>query len=398
MSNNTTGQEPPLLRVSSPPELLAAVPYLFGFHPADSLVVLGLADQPTRVNFSCRVDLPESGAGTEVEELVAEIVNLVGGQRVSAVLLVAYGARERADATLALAEAEFGNRGIDVREVLRAEGGRYWSYCCHDPVCCPPRGTPYDVTSSSVAASATVAGLVALPDRAAVERSVAPVEGAASEAMHQAHARVRARLEEWSRECGDAESLRTKMTAEGKRRVGAALARYRDGGDRLDDDEIAMLAALLVLYPVRDDAWLRIERGLLAAHLALWTDVVRRTEEIYVPAPASLLSFAAWQDGNGTLASIAVDRALRAQPSYTMAHLIAKVLAAGMPPAAWPPVAARREELGRGGTDPCSGNEEPGRHTKPRTPRARSRPGRAGAGERGSHGSSRQVYVDPREG
>ncbi len=54
----------------------------------------------------------------------------------------------------------------------------------------------------------------------------------------------------------------------------------------------------------------------------------------YVPAPASLLAFTAWQSGNGALASMAIDRALGADPGYSMAHLLAGAVEAALPPSA----------------------------------------------------------------
>jgi hypothetical protein len=52
-----------------------------------------------------------------------------------------------------------------------------------------------------------------------------------------------------------------------------------------------------------------------------------------VAAPASLLAFVAWQDGNGALANVALDRALKDAPGYSMATLLRQVIAAGAPPA-----------------------------------------------------------------
>ncbi len=71
-----------------------------------------------------------------------------------------------------------------------------------------------------------------------------------------------------------------------------------------------------------------------AAHRRLWIDVVRHAGEAYVPAPASLLAFIAWQTGEGALANIAIERALAADPDYSMAHLIGQAVSAGLPPSA----------------------------------------------------------------
>jgi hypothetical protein len=49
--------ERPTLHVRGPADLLAAVPYLLGFHPTESLVVIGLAD--TTVMVTARINLPD---------------------------------------------------------------------------------------------------------------------------------------------------------------------------------------------------------------------------------------------------------------------------------------------------------------------------------------------------
>ena len=70
------------------------------------------------------------------------------------------------------------------------------------------------------------------------------------------------------------------------------------------------------------------------AHLRLWTDLVRGAADAWVPAPASLLAFTAWQSGEGALANIAIDRALAADPGYSMAQLLREIMDAGVPPSA----------------------------------------------------------------
>ena len=71
-----------------------------------------------------------------------------------------------------------------------------------------------------------------------------------------------------------------------------------------------------------------------ACHLRLWTDVVTGAAPEFLPAPASLLAFTAWQSGEGALANVAVERALAADPAYTMAQLIGQAVQAGLPPSA----------------------------------------------------------------
>ncbi|PSK63096.1 hypothetical protein B0E53_04965 [Micromonospora sp. MH33] len=71
----------------------------------------------------------------------------------------------------------------------------------------------------------------------------------------------------------------------------------------------------------------------------MWSDITRRAHPTLAAGPASLLAFAAWRCGNGALASVAVDRALAADPDYSLAHLIDQALRAGLPPSVlngWP--------------------------------------------------------------
>jgi hypothetical protein len=73
--------------------------------------------------------------------------------------------------------------------------------------------------------------------------------------------------------------------------------------------------------------------------------VVRRAQQPYVPAPASLLAFTAWQSGDGALANIAIERALAADPGYSMALLLAEAVESGLPPsAARPPMTPEEVE------------------------------------------------------
>jgi len=85
---------------------------------------------------------------------------------------------------------------------------------------------------------------------------------------------------------------------------------------------------------VRDEAWARMDPRFRSAHQRLWIDVVRHASEPYVPAAASLLAFVAWQSGDGALANIAIERALAADPGYSMAQLIGQAVDAGLPPSA----------------------------------------------------------------
>jgi hypothetical protein len=309
------------LRLRTPADLLAAVPYMLGFHPDDSVVVLGL--RRGALVFELRGDLPSDG---HVDEFADYYARLVHRQRVDAALLVGYGSKDAVTPAVTATAAALSRHGIVVPEMLRAHQGRYWSYLCTSPTCCPPEGTQYDVSSSPIAAQATVFGCEALPSRAELERRLAPLTGAARAAMHAATRRAVAKLTPLP---GDPAML----VPAGRDAVDAAVARHRAGG-RLDDDELAWLSVVLGHEPVRDHAWSSV-RGDLGVHVSLWGDVLRRAEpELAAPA-ATLLGLAAWFAGEGAIASIALARALEADPKYVLAQLLDHALRHGLSPAEW---------------------------------------------------------------
>ncbi|GAA4678454.1 DUF4192 domain-containing protein [Phytohabitans rumicis] len=312
----------PKLSLRSPAELISAVPYLLGFHPSDSVVVVGL--RAKQLVFAARGDL-DSPPGS-VEYMTSVIMR----QGVDSAAVIGFGAAERVHNPIIALSAALENHRVDVVEALRVADGRYWSYMCENQDCCSPDGMPYDPAASEIAAAATMAGQVALPDRAALVRQVAPIGGLTRESMRQATDRAAVRLADLLTTATPGDVLGSRaLRRAGEAAVREAMQRHREGG-RLTDDEVAWLTVLLVHLPVRDFAWERLGPG--DWHVELWIDVLRRAEFELVPAPACLLAFAAWRSGQGALAHAAVERARRADPTYSMAQLLDEVLGRGVPP------------------------------------------------------------------
>ncbi|MDL4815803.1 DUF4192 domain-containing protein [Actinomadura opuntiae] len=301
-------------------DAIAAVPYLLGFHPSRSLVVIGY-DGP-QGTCAIRLDLPAPAAAGE------RVAALLSGNRFRKVLLLGYGPADEVDDSVGVMSAALTAAGLAVLESVRIGDGRWWSLTCTDG-CCPAEGTPYDISSSLIAAQATLAGHVALADRAELVRSVQPLEGPDRESMRRATERAERRFLRWARE--PAPRFRSRTTEEGLDHVPRVLSRSR-AGIRPTDDDVAWLGFLLTDQRVRDEAWIRIDEDAPAADIAFWRDVLRRVEPPYVPAPASLLAYAAYSAGDGGLANVALERALEADPAYSMAVLLRGVIDAGIPP------------------------------------------------------------------
>ncbi len=337
VSGSSAFSRQPRIRVSSPADVLAVVPHLIGFHPGKSLVVMGIGRPRARIQLAFRYDLPDPPDAVHAADIAEHAAEVLRHRRLSTVIGVGYGPGALVTPVADALAAALRQAGLRLHELLRVEDGRYWSYLCENPECCSADGVPFDVSASPAAAAMTVAGLVAYPDRAALARTLAPVTGAAAQSMDRATSRARERAAGLIAQASSSSGGKQRtslLVDEGRRAVREAISTYRAGGRLLEDDVVAWLTVVLAHLAVRDDAWARMDPGYRAAHLRLWTDVARRAVPAYLPAPASLLAFTAWQSGDGALANIAIDRALAADPGYSLAQLLRDIMDAGVPPSA----------------------------------------------------------------
>lgn len=323
------------LRAKSPADLLALVPTVLGFHPDRSVVLLTTGS--ARVPVHARVDLPgHAGATEETAGIAAHLAEVAErhGVRLAAVVLYSEDAALAAAMGTALVRC-LGEAGVGVQLVVRADGERWY---LHDPDGAPRResGAPYDLSTHPVTLRAVVEnGRVVHGSRDALVASLdgdearrAAVQAAVSSRAHGAGARTGSEAEAgW---------------------VLGRVRRFLDDGAALPDGEAARVLLGLRSVVVRDAVWSAITRGSSDRQVDLWRDLVRRSPADLLPAPASLLAFAAWLSGDGALAWCAVDRVRKVDPGYRMAALVARALAGGVPPTAWRPPGAVVVPLPRG--------------------------------------------------
>ncbi|WP_165964082.1 DUF4192 domain-containing protein [Actinomadura sp. KC216] len=332
--------EPSRLVVTAPVDAIALAAYMVGFHPSLSLVVVGISDQGRSMVMrrdltpACRVtDVDTSDLDREGAESIDEcLVSMLERNKMSSVLLLGYGPEEQVTPALNSVLQFAEQAELRVLVALRVDQGRWWSYTCQDPDCCPPEGTAYDISTSMVAAQATLAGHVVLRDRDQLIDSVAALEGPVRTAMRQATERAEQRMRERIAVGDTPADNAAQVVEEGQRLIAELADRIRGERVQLTDDEAAWLGLLLLSSRLRDEAWVRIDVDHLRQHIAFWQDLTRRVQEPYVAAPASLLAYAAFASGDGGLANVALDRAEAADPSYTMARLLREVIVAGIPP------------------------------------------------------------------
>ena len=83
----------PLVRLTSPGDIAAAVPHLCGYVPTESLVVLSLRGGRARVGLTMRFDLPVEEGDPELADLAAVRLAADGARRAVAVHGRARGGR-----------------------------------------------------------------------------------------------------------------------------------------------------------------------------------------------------------------------------------------------------------------------------------------------------------------
>ena len=328
--------DPAQVRVGSPASLLAIIPHLLGFMPEASVVVIGLTPPRDRIRVTLRYDLPDPTDADLVTDIAGHAVGVISSQRLTAAIAVGYGPESLVTPVADAVRDAAQRAGIDLHDVLRVEGGRYWSYRCGDEACCPAAGVPFD------------------RDRSFRSRPTWPLPGNRCwlagprwpPASRRSAASPRNRCARppagpsstppgcSPRSAGPPASAPrgSMIAAEGLAAVGTMIARYRGGGRFTSDYEIARITVALRDLRVRDDAWARMDPAHSDAHRRLWIDVTRRAQPGHVAAPAALLAFVAWQSGDGALANVALDRAVADEPRYSMALLLRQVISAGAPP------------------------------------------------------------------
>ena len=328
----TIQPDPVPLRVGSPADMLAIVPHLLGFIPGHSLVIVGARGPRHRIDVTFRYDLPDPPDRQAAASIASHAISVLASQQFTMTVVIGYGPGPQVTPLADAIRQAITGTSLELRDILRVHNGRYWSYLCTNPSCCPPAGVPFDLDGhpASVAMTATT-GRGVLANRDELAAILAPLTGPAAETMRQETARaerVAARLLTRTPTSSTARPLIDR----GLKAVQAAITAYRDGGAIELSGQFAWLALTLTSLQVRDDAWARMDPAHARAHQRLWTDLTRHAQPGYIAAPAALLAFTAWQNGNGALANLALDRALTDTPGYSMAQLLRDAIDAGAPP------------------------------------------------------------------
>jgi hypothetical protein len=334
-------------RLRGPADLVELIPFVLGFHPANSVVVVELRQSRSRVGSVVRADLADVTDGIRFAACL--VTRLAAGGADGAVVVV-YGSAElprggEGAALVGVIRAALSAAGVPLCDALAVGGGRWRSYFCDDPRCCPATGTPVAAQpASAVAAAAAVAGLVALPDRQALERSLQPTARATAGSMQYALRQAEAALVLAAARSGAPAAWRAGTRERFRRAIRRARGRtHQDGpaADWLTDHDAARLLVGLVDLGARDACWRDLDLRCSAEAFAVCWQLARRSSPPYRAAPLFLLGWAAWRRGDGALARIAALQSLEDDAGYDAARLLLVVLDHGLDPAELPRLAMR---------------------------------------------------------
>ena len=301
MKNTTSA--PVRLRAGSPAQLVATLPYLFGFRPDQSVIVLGLRGR--RIDAAARLDASVVlDDGFDAVVLRNRLSTVIGqGRQVIAVAWHddAGAARRAVDAVVdAIGAADM---------AIIVSGGR-----------CQADDGPWQDCPDGVA-EADDAGLTVLASRAMIEASVA---GPSSDDSAAAAA--------WMSICEVVDDM-TLYERRGKAKH--IMEEGWTAPGNLTLEQCLELAALARQGRVRDVMTAPLNAETARSHLELWGAVVPRVPDGGAPAVLGLLGLAAWLAGEGALQVCCLERGLALEPDHSLLRLVETINVMGVHPREW---------------------------------------------------------------
>ncbi|GAA0916782.1 DUF4192 domain-containing protein [Streptomyces thermoalcalitolerans] len=347
----------------TPAELADALPYLLGYRPEDSIVLVALHDHGGRGRFGGRARLgipPSSDDWPAAARQLAHSL-ITGSERRGAKpeQMVAFVCQEPAAGETPgqvmrrlkpLAQklrTECGRLDVPVIEALCISGGRFWSYCCPTESCCPEDGRPMGLPGTSVlAAAAAYAGIRVRGSLKELRARLLPWETSA--ALEQEIALDAAGLSLMPRILDEAD--RAAVAEETLELAERVMRRFAEApfvpdpvrADLRDDrllghEEAAALILGLQDRTTRDRAAEWMEGDETGPALRLWRALARRCVGPYgeyAAAPLALAGWVAWSAGDELEAREALAMALAADPDYLFARLLHQACNEGLDPEA----------------------------------------------------------------
>jgi hypothetical protein len=315
----------PDFALNRPGALIAALPAVLGFVPENSLVLVSL--EGGVLGSVMRADL--SGELPDRVEQLAELAAAAKPEAAIAVIVDSEGAhcpvcneehRLLCSAlTAALAQHDIVLWAVHVVDEI-AVGGRWH---CADG--CGSAGEVDDPSASPMAVAAVLDGRRLYPRRADLQAVIAVDDPARSDGLVDLLERQAA-----AREI----AYRADPAGCGRRDVQHAMAAAvrAGGGHALSDSELAELGCALSDVQVRDTLYALAVGESAGEAETLWAVLARVLPQPWRVEALVLLAFSAYARGDGPLAGVSLEAALRCEPDHRMAGMLDTALQSGLKP------------------------------------------------------------------
>ncbi|WP_059011485.1 DUF4192 domain-containing protein [Streptomyces specialis] len=350
------------VKLRGPAELADALPYLLGYHPDDSIVLIGLHGPRGRLGGRIRTAIPGNPEewNATADELAACLVenSEARGDRPEAAVVYlcqappgqgrAQDTMERLRPLAQRLRTTCGALEVPVCEALYVTRDRYWSYCCVEPGCCTGEGNELPrAGTSAMAVAAAYAGIEVRGSLTELRRRFAPLDGPAGarqlRALDAAAAVLTPRMLAGPPAAASVRAETTELAERLMGRFRRAPAPADPGDAAADATDDALLtsddAALLILglqdRVSRDRAAEWMEGADAEVALRLWRALSRRCVAAYrghAAAPLTLAGWVAWSSGDEPGAQVALGLALETDPEYVFARLLHQACNDGLDP------------------------------------------------------------------
>ncbi|MFM8349893.1 MAG: DUF4192 domain-containing protein [Actinomycetales bacterium] len=353
----TTPQQP--ISLANPDAVAVAIPYLLGFRPEHSVVLLWIEDG--RLALTQRVDLPSGELSADQQaDFVDALLNSGWDTNAHSVIACVISATsqgiapttepERAGSTeLRWTDLVVGlgkcleDRGVQILDALlidqrSQESTRWWSYLCAAG-CCPPQGREVpESVRVGIAAAFTLEGFAVANSRTDIVQSLQ----ADPSLVVQLAKRLRRRsipVEATARERWRTAQLTKTRQILGLTEPGSPAHPAAPADPRRPTLSVRQLGEVLHSLGdvrVRDCVLWSLSRAddLRAVVPPLMQSLCAAPDD-WVPPVSCCVAVATWLSGDGARASMAVERALTVEPTYSLARLLDLALRSGMPPTRW---------------------------------------------------------------
>jgi hypothetical protein len=317
--------------LTSANDLITAIPFLIGFHPTNSIVLISV--KGGAIGLAMRIDLPDRLMSEEIDLLAHHFLR----DQSEAALLVAYIPEDRDDGDSILISLGAGliRNGVDIQESIVVQSNRYRSIICRDQNCCPPSGKEMpEINASEIAAEHVIAGIpMPFEDISQLIETLSP--DPASLALSWASEVSSFSIDEDDK---DVDALRR----DGVETMDLLLDDFRMGYGITNRTLVARMIGRMSDLHVRDYAMGVHSEDTYDIYFTMWREVLRLAPIGFVAPIACIVAAMAYEGGDGAMAQKALDRALGDDEHYQLAALLRRVFNAGWPPESF---AAMRAEL-----------------------------------------------------